>query len=285
MSTKNNTLNLTLILTTHQILDFINKSFIDDLRNENFSYTIKVVKTLPVGVEKLPVAILNHSRKHYTYFNSSKGIIQWAKKLSKLLKPPTIIGALEHLNLGCMYSGKSTELLRYLTINADLELRVLYVNNTLDDRDTEGGDESFTTHSSSGRMSKKIKAIKVKSLKSVDVSDYDVIGVDEFQFYDDDDPAAIIKDWVVNKGKRVSVSSLDGDFKINKFGKVFDLIPLCQPGGLRKMTGAKCVICLKKGKIVSAGYTKKIIDNGKDVVVDVGGKNKYIAVCLKCHYA
>ena len=191
------------------------------------------------------------------------------------------IGALENIYLGCMYSGKSDALVRYLTINVDIGLKVVYVNSVLDKRKTENGNSSYTTHSSSGSMSNKINTIKTDYLSKVDVSGYDVVGVDEFHLFKDDDPTSVVRDWVLKKGKRVSVSGLDGDFKIKTIGKIFDLIPLCESGGLHKMTGARCVECMKKGKIRQAGYSKKTTKDAK--IIDVGGKDKYIAVCLRCH--
>lgn len=193
------------------------------------------------------------------------------------MSEPNNIGKLENIYLGPMFSGKTSSLIRYLTINADIGFKILYVNSVLDTRGN-----GYSTHNSSGKdISPKIKTITVKSLSEVDVEDYDVIGVDEFQFYKDQSPSGVVRSWVLKRGKRVAVSSLDGDFNINIFGDVYNLIPLCESGGLFKLKEGICAECLKEKKIVSGGFTKKI--SSVEDVIDVGGKDKYMIVCLRCH--
>lgn len=194
--------------------------------------------------------------------------------INKIIK----IGKLEYIYLGPMFSGKTSALIRYLTINADVGFKVVYINSQRDVRSKD----TVSTHSSSGnKLSHNIVAIKVKTLASVDVSKYDVIGVDEFQFYEDQKPSEIVKKWVFS-GKRVAVSGLDGDFNLNPFGSIFNLIPLCEAGGLFKMKEGICLECLKnKKEIVPGGFTKKIVNNNE--LVDIGGQDKYKIVCLQCH--
>ncbi len=196
------------------------------------------------------------------------------------------IGKLENIYMGAMFSGKTSSLIRYLTIKADVGFKVIYVNSILDTRSNIG----YSTHNSSGHnISSKIKTISVKFLSEVDVSNYDVIGVDEFQFYKDQSPSGVVRSWVLKMGKMVSVSSLDGDYNINIFGDVYNLIPLCEPGGLFKLKDGICTMCLKKKKkIVSGGFTKRITsltESGSKLndIIDIGGKDKYMIVCLKCH--
>ncbi len=63
------------------------------------------------------------------------------------------------LIIGPMFSGKSTELLRRLNISAEMNLRVLYVNSSLDVRTKE----SFSTHNPTLTSVGKIKARKIKA--------------------------------------------------------------------------------------------------------------------------
>lgn len=191
----------------------------------------------------------------------------------------TKIGILKYVFLGCMYAGKSTDLLNKIIVEATIGEKTVYVNSI---KDVRSGKEQFSTHNDSlSSLPKKIDQIKTEKLSSVDVSNYDVIGVDEFQFYTDPKPSDVIKKWV-KMGKCVMVSGLDGDYKMEKFGDIWNLIPLCRAGGLIK-NAARCVVCYGVGKHRSASHTMKIVDDGK--ILDVGGKDKYISVCTKCYFS
>src|SRR5437016_5373645 len=87
---------------------------------------------------------------------------------------------------GPMFSGKSTRLREEITRFADTGSIPLYINNFIDNRKTESQDQNITTHHSGFKgLSNKVVAIKVKNLSTVDVSEYDVIGIDEGQFFED----------------------------------------------------------------------------------------------------
>jgi len=114
-----------------------------------------------------------------------------------------------HLKLipGPMWAGKSTFINSELTVHADLDYTTLYINHSIDNRVTERSDDIVTTHSSSFReLSHKIDKIKVSRLSDVDVDKYDVIGIDEGQFFDD--IYEVVIDWVNNHHKTVIVAFL-----------------------------------------------------------------------------
>jgi thymidine kinase len=77
-----------------------------------------------------------------------------------------------------------------------------------------------------------------------------------------------------NNGKIVIVAALDGTFKRQKFGSVLDLIPLAE-----KVTklNAVCMRCQS-----DAAFTQKLSTSKK--TVEIGGSDKYIAVCRKCFF-
>lgn len=54
------------------------------------------------------------------------------------------------------------------------------------------------------------------------VEQYDVIGIDEGQFYPD--LVEMVEQWV-EAGKVVLVAALDGDFRRKPFGRVLELVP------------------------------------------------------------
>ena len=102
-------------------------------------------------------------------------------KLEELEEP----GKLEKIILGPMFSGKTTELNSGLTIRADLGESVAYINHIKDTRSKN----IMSTHSSCLKLSPLITYIEVECLSEVDISKYRVIGVDEFQFFNDKSPS------------------------------------------------------------------------------------------------
>ena len=184
---------------------------------------------------------------------------------------------------GPMFSGKTHELCRELTVCADVGLKVLYINHIEDIRKTEKTTSYLTTHHSSfGELSYKIDKIKIKSLKDIhNFAQYKVIGIDEGQFFDDLD--IIVRKWVLDYNITVIIASLDGDYEMKPFGKAKELICICEPGNVTKLA-AKCMKCIhndNKYKLTDAGFTHRI-SGGTDQCI-VGGTDKYMSVCKSCH--
>ena len=123
------------------------------------------------------------------------------------------------LILAPMFSGKTQQILKELTTRADIGMKCIYINSILDSRD-----EIASSHSSQFRgLSVKIFGIKTDDLTKVDVSNFEVVGIDEAQFF----PSLnVVIDWV-NSGKIVYIASLIADSNKEKFGNIFDLIPHC----------------------------------------------------------
>jgi thymidine kinase len=114
---------------------------------------------------------------------------------------------------GPMFSGKTTETLRRLSIYHEMDLKVLYINSILDVRNKE----SFSTHN---QTIQKIPfdSLKTQDLKEVNVDKYDVVAVDEAQFFPN--LKEIVLDWVECKNKIVVISGLNGDFKRHRSFKI-----------------------------------------------------------------
>jgi thymidine kinase len=194
------------------------------------------------------------------------------------------IGSLKIL-FGPMFSGKTTTLLNILSTYVDINMKVLYINHTIDIRLTKSGNNVVTSHSSQFKgMSTKIVGIKTDCLKNIDIDNYDVIGVDEAQFFDDLEE--VVRQWVLIDKKIVIISSLDGDHQIRPIGHAHKLVCLCESGNIDKLS-AKCKICLEKidlinYNLVKASFTLKTTPN-KSEQIEVGNENMYKPVCLKCH--
>jgi len=199
------------------------------------------------------------------------------------------------LILGAMFSGKTTKLLHELTTLADIGLSVLYVNHSDDQRDTAGSDQNVTTHHTLfSEMSDRVDTVSASKLSSLSVENYDVIGIDEGQFFSGRDQLfgepstdleVQVRKWVIGDNKIVFVASLNGDFRIRSFGPTKEL--LCLASNVIMLT-AKCMNCLQQTSpyrrlvMVEAPFTWKIAGTNSDQK-EVGGADKYEALCLKCY--
>lgn len=186
------------------------------------------------------------------------------------------------LFLGPMFSGKTTRLNEELTLLADNGFKVLRINYKQDMQRrslTKSADDFTTTHNSSFvYLSKKIIQVLADKLSEVDIDDYDAIGIDESNFYPD--LVEKVTEW--SKIKYVLCSGLDGSFKQTQFGRILELIPIADDYIKIK---ACCDVCKKESnrfpqnQIRNAPFTKKITNDEK--ISDIGGKDKYYAVCRK----
>lgn len=171
------------------------------------------------------------------------------------------------LIIGCMFSGKSTELIRRIRRFQSIGKRVCVINHEADART----DDKVQTH-----YGDNVKAMKmdhlldfVNSMEDV----YDVICIDEGQFFDD--LYASVMYLVDVCGIPVIVAGLNGDYRREPFG---DMLKLFVKADDVMFCKAYCGMC-KDGTL--AAFTKRLTDS--HVLVDVGSSDKYVAVCRKCY--
>ena len=175
------------------------------------------------------------------------------------------------LYFGNMFAGKTTKLLTNLSIMADMGCRTAYINHVIDHR---SGDDIVSSHSNLN-LSVKVFGCKLEQLSQFNVDDYDVIGVDEGQFFSD--LVLVVVDSVCNKGKHVIVSSLDADANQCVFGETLKLIPHADK--YEKLT-ACCLHCFQSNsQITPAPFTAKLLNSVTTSQVDIGGADKYIPLC------
>lgn len=162
-----------------------------------------------------------------------------------------------NLIIGPMYSGKTSELLnryrRYKLGNKKC-LLVKFEDDTRYDNDM------ITTHDGI-----KYEAIKCKKLSDINdkIISYDVICIDEIQFYRD---ALIIDEW--SNYKIIIACGLNGDFKREPFDIISKLIP--KADNILHMTA----VCRNTGN--TAPFTLRLSDDEEQQVI--GGLDKYEAV-------
>ena len=173
--------------------------------------------------------------------------------------------------LGCMFSGKTSELMKeYRKWNA-CEFKCVMINHISDTRYT---DSSTKTSTHDGIMTNSINVgnnLMEHFKKNSNILEYDVILINEGQFFED---LYSFVDYLVNKnGKRVFVCGLDGDFQRKKFGSILDIIPLCDD--VNKLQ-AICGNCRKQHGI----FTYRLTNETQQTVI---GSNNYIPVCRECY--
>lgn len=173
--------------------------------------------------------------------------------------------ASEYLELivGPMFAGKTSELFRLVdryTVQLHKTLVIRHCN------DTRYSDKNACTHDSQVRRS-----VSTHVLADVTplIADYNVIGIDEGQFYPD--LVETVQNWL-QLHKIVIVSALDGDFQQRPFGQVLQLVPLADK--ITKLN-AVCHVCAQ-----DAPFSRRITTETTQQVI--GGDDKYIACCRKC---
>jgi len=167
---------------------------------------------------------------------------------------------------GCMFSGKTEELIRRLRRAQIAKQKVKIFKPRIDARYSEN---SIVSHNEQSLPSILIDDI-IEVLKHSD--DAQVIGIDEAQFFNE--TIVHICNSLASKGKRVIVAGLDMDYT----GKPFEPIPqLLAIAEYITKQHAICVVCGNP-----ADKTQRKTTESERVIV--GAANIYEARCRKCHY-
>jgi thymidine kinase len=172
---------------------------------------------------------------------------------------------------GPMFSGKSEELIRRLRRAEIAGQRALIVKPRIDDRYDIG---HVVSHAGA-----KMRAVAVSAPSDVPglVEGYDVVGVDEVQFFGPE--IVFVIDTLVERGMRVVASGLDQDFRGRPFGSLPEL--LCRAELVDKLQA----VCHRCGG--PATMTQRLVD-GRPAPADgativVGALEQYEARCRMCH--
>ena len=115
---------------------------------------------------------------------------------------------------GSMFSGKTEELIRRLKRAQIAKLRVEIFKPNIDNRYSE---EKIVSHDANAILSTSVLSATEILLH---VSDVEIVGIDEAQFFDDELP--YVCEQLANRGVRVIIAGLDMDFQ----GKPFGPMPL-----------------------------------------------------------
>jgi len=168
---------------------------------------------------------------------------------------------------GCMFSGKTEELIRRLNRALIAQQKVEIFKPAVD---TRYHSEKIVSHSE-----REIRSTPVQFASDIILlaGECDVVGIDEAQFFDD----AILEvcNVLANSGKRVIVAGLDMDYEGKPFGPMPNLLAVAE------YVTKVHAICAQTGELASFSY--RLSDN--DARVLLGEKNAYEARSRQAFFA
>lgn len=166
---------------------------------------------------------------------------------------------------GCMFSGKTEELIRRLKRATIAHQKVGIFKSAHDKRYSE---VNVVSHNANAMDS--IPVNEPKAIVQL-ASGYDVIGIDEAQFFDD----SLVKvcTLLADQGKRVIVAGLDLDYRGLPFGPIPALIAHAE------FVTKIHAICLRCGNL--AHYSFRLARNETQVLV--GAEETYEPLCRNCY--
>ena len=175
------------------------------------------------------------------------------------MKSNRLMGMIDII-IGPMFAGKTTELIRRIRRYEVANKSCLLVKY---DRDLRYGTDLISTHDNQG-----LKAISTETLSEIDdkAKTYDVIGIDEGQFFSD---IVEFSENMANDGKIIIISALSGTYRRENFGRIPEIFPLAE--NITKLT-AVCMDCK-----ASASFTTRISSSKETELI--GGKEHYKPVC------
>lgn len=165
---------------------------------------------------------------------------------------------------GCMFSGKTEELIRRLRRAEIARQNIAIFKPRIDKRYS---DDHIVSHSDD-----RLKSIVVDSAEEIQAlaKDAQVVGIDEGQFFG---PELVdVCESLATAGKRVIIAGLDQDFKAKPFEPIPQLLAVAE---YITKTLAICVVCGNP-----ADRTQRKTPRGERVLI--GAKDIYEARCRKC---
>ena len=169
--------------------------------------------------------------------------------------------------VGCMFSGKSEELFRLLKRADIARLRAILIKPSVD------------TRSTNQICSRDGRCMPAKTVThSEEIADaarrFDVIGIDEAQFFDSGIVEAV--DSLYRQGKRVIVAGLDADYRGHAFGAMPQLLAIPEADVVKLRA-----VCMRCGAEATRTHRKSQMG----AQVEIGDADTYEALCHPCTVA
>jgi thymidine kinase len=166
---------------------------------------------------------------------------------------------------GSMFSGKTEELIRRLRRSQIAGQKVEIFKPKIDTRYAE---EEVVSHDKTSIHSMPVDRSTDILLK---VQEFDVVGVDEAQFFDEQLPD--VCDVLANQGIRVIVAGLDMDFSGKPFGPIPELLSRAE------FVTKVHAICMRCGDLATYSHRK----TEQDELVVLGEQSNYEPLCRSCY--
>jgi thymidine kinase len=160
---------------------------------------------------------------------------------------------------GCMFSGKTEELIRRLNRAIIAKQKVEIFKPVIDKR---YDDEKIVSHNENTIRSTPVNFASDILLLA---GNCEVVGIDEAQFFDD--AIVLVCNTLANSGKRVIVAGLDMDYEGKPFGAMPNLLAVAE------FVTKVHAICAQTGELASFSY--RLIENDQQVML--GQKTEYEA--------
>jgi len=166
--------------------------------------------------------------------------------------------------VGCMFSGKTEELIRRIRRAQIARQKVMIFKPRIDNRYSSS---HIVSHSEQSLISTVVDSASEILVQSREAQ---VVGIDEGQFFKAD--LLDVCEELANAGKRVIVAGLDQDYRAKPFEPMPQLLAIAE---YITKTLAICVVCGNP-----ADRTQRTSDSHERVVV--GAKDVYEARCRRC---
>ena len=165
---------------------------------------------------------------------------------------------------GCMFSGKTEELIRRLRRTGYAKQPAIVFKHACDKR---YDDQDVVSH-----LRNSIPSIPVDNAEAILIrsKDAQVVGIDEAQFFGDDLVQVCAQ--LANEGKRIIIAGLDLDWEGKGFGPMPALMAEAE------YVDKVYAVCVRCGSI--ATRSQRIVDSKETVLV--GEKSAYEARCRSC---
>jgi len=181
-----------------------------------------------------------------------------------------------HLTLiiGCMFSQKTTELMRRIRRYNSIGYKILTVNFI---NDTRYGTQCIASHDHVTE-----KAINISKMEEIDAlvrsNEYKVIAIDEGQFFTD--LHEYVTTWADQLDVHIVVAGLDGDAERRPFGDMLRLIPHAEEV---ERLNAYCSVCSDGTVAIYSRMLSIANTHCSESQVLIGAAELYQPVCRK-HY-
>jgi thymidine kinase len=158
---------------------------------------------------------------------------------------------------GCMFSGKTEELIRRINRAKIANQKILIVKPAIEARYHPNQVVSHNTNT--------LDAVPVNSSKEILelAKNVNVVGIDEVQFFDKEIVSTCVN--LANQGKRVIAVGLDMDYQGNPFGEIGNLMAVAE------FVTKLHAICAVSGELASFSFRKTA---SKENIL-LGGKEEY----------